>query len=151
MSYEKKKLALSGLLEMAQAGERHPDAVSYGVNRDCFDHQLILSTISTNHAESLRLHRELVDDEFITPPRQTSRRQSDGSRLNFQVQRIFGDRVAAELEQIHHADQVEDNVPPWKDPMLKRAIKSYLEDEATRKAIEAAGGRIRSRDDVEPY
>jgi crotonobetainyl-CoA:carnitine CoA-transferase CaiB-like acyl-CoA transferase len=101
MSYEQKKAALRGLLELGQAGNRHPDAISYGVYRDCFDHRRVLAAISSDHAEALRLHRELIDDDVITAPRQTSRRCADGSRHNFQVQRIFAERAAAALAEIH--------------------------------------------------
>jgi hypothetical protein len=131
MSHEPKKAALRGLLELGQAGSRHPDAVSYGVYRDCFDHRRVLAAISSDHAQALRLHRELIDDDVITAPRQTSRRHTDGSRRNFQVQRIFAERIATALAEIHDpglpVDIVDGFCPncqhqgtvefaPWDDP-----------------------------------
>jgi hypothetical protein len=119
------------LHELALMGARHPDAISYGLNRDCFDHRLVLETISPDHAEALRLHRELVDDGIPTPPRQTSRRMADGSRWSLQVQRVSARQTMAALKEI--SDRVlspeyvsvicpkcphrrDDDVAPWDDP-----------------------------------
>ncbi len=97
MSSNTKLEAIHRLSNLADAGAGHPEAISFGPDRDYFHHRLILSTISGDHAEATRLHREFVEDELISAPRQTSRRQSDGSRRSFQVQRLSADRLLAQL------------------------------------------------------
>jgi hypothetical protein len=97
MSSKTKLKAIHRLSNLADAGADHPDAMSFGPDRDYFDHRLILSTISGDHAEATRLHREFVEDEVISAPRQTSRRQPDGSRRSLQVQRLSAERLLVQL------------------------------------------------------
>jgi hypothetical protein len=100
MSSTTKLQAIYRLSNLADAGADHPEAISYGPGRDYFDHRMILSAISSNHAEALRLHREFVEDEVISAPRQTSRRQPDGSRRSLQVQRVSANRLMAKLRKM---------------------------------------------------
>jgi hypothetical protein len=131
MSSKTKLQAIYRLSNLADAGADHPEAISYGPGRDYFDHRMILSAISSNHAEALRLHREFVEDDVITAPRQTSRRQADGSRRSFQVQRISANRVLAKLRKMSNGPLAPeyisvtcskcphdgpDDVPPSDDP-----------------------------------
>lgn len=85
--------AIAALYELAEAGARHPDAISYAGSPDTFDHMQVLALISTDRAEALRIHRELVAANLIGAPRQTSRKQPDGTRRQLQVQRLFADRL----------------------------------------------------------
>jgi hypothetical protein len=100
MSNNAKKKAVLRLYDLADYGIGHPEAITFGPYRDFFDHRLVLSVISTDHAEALRLHREFVEDGLITAPQQTSRRQPDGSRRSFQVQRLSLERIIVVMGQI---------------------------------------------------
>jgi hypothetical protein len=89
--------AISALWELAEYGARHPDAITYAGTTDNFDHMQILRLISPTRAEALRIHRELLAEDLIGAPRQTSRKQADGTRRHIQVQRLFVDRLRASL------------------------------------------------------
>ena len=92
-----KLLAIAKLCDVARRGADHPNAISYGGSPDCFEHMYVLRLISDNRAEALRIHRELVAEELIAPPRQTSRKGLDGVRRHLQVQRLYADRLYARL------------------------------------------------------
>jgi hypothetical protein len=143
--------AIGRLYELALMGARHPDAITYGKDRDCFNHRLILETISPDHAEGLRLHREFIDDGIITAPRQTSRRSADGTRRSIQVQRVSGRNAMAALNEIHDREispefisvmcpkcpHVGDgSLAPWDDPehraVLERRRADLREEQARR-------------------
>jgi hypothetical protein len=89
--------AIAALHQLAEAGARHPDAISYAGSPDCFEHMRVLSLISRDRAEALRIHRELIAEDLIGAPRQTSRKQPDGTRRQLQVQRLFADRLGERL------------------------------------------------------
>lgn len=92
-----KLLAIAELYDVARRGADHQNAISYGGSPDCFEHMFVLRLISDNRAEALRIHRELVAEELIAPPRQTSRTGLDGVRRHLQVQRLYADRLYARL------------------------------------------------------
>jgi hypothetical protein len=93
---DRKRRALTALHPLAKAGPNHPDAFNYA-GTAVFEHMQVLALISADRAEALRLHRELLADDAIGAPRQTSRRQPDGTRRQLQVQRLFADRIAGVL------------------------------------------------------
>ncbi len=91
--------AIAALYELARRGAHHHDAISYAGSPDCFEHMQVLGLLSEDRAEALRLHRELVAEELIAPPRQTSRKLRDGTRRQLQVQRLYADRLRERLER----------------------------------------------------
>jgi hypothetical protein len=146
-SRNRRHKAIARLYELALMGARHPEAITYGKDRDCFNHRLVLETISSDHAEGLRLHREFIDDGIITAPRQTSRRSADGPRRSIQVQRVSGWNAMAALNEIN--DRAispefvsvmcpkcphigEHDLAPWDDPEHRAALerrRAELRDE----------------------
>ncbi len=83
---------LQRLLKLSLAGRNHPGYTTYA-GLPAFNHDTVLTTLSTNRTSAKRLHREALVLGVVSPPASTSR-----DRKPMRVQFIYPDRIAEALK-----------------------------------------------------
>jgi hypothetical protein len=86
--------SLSGLIELTNAGDRHPGYIVYA-GLAAYQHATVLNTLSLDHREAKRLHRVCLRLGLMSPVTSTSR-----DRHAVRVQFIYPDRIRALLKEV---------------------------------------------------